>query len=221
MIIGMMIQHVLKIADDNCHEICELDLPANEDFDFSALRQSGSDTSKLMSVIGAAIYLNISLFNNSCDVNTMKYHSGGMEVLEAKRPIRAGEEVSYFYGEYYFLSDKFSRRKNFGFSCCCKACIENWPLQDELKDFSQHELEDRLDWVTLRVELENAAECLDLHRTKTICTKLGKLANVESPHSSLVTPEMFLNFSNLMINNSKSLKFLFLSWKQFQSSLGQ
>jgi hypothetical protein len=28
---------------------------------------------------------------------------------------RAGEEISDFYGEHYFLTDKFTRRKNLGF----------------------------------------------------------------------------------------------------------
>ena len=29
--------------------------------------------------------------------------------------LRAGEEISDFYGEYFFQSDKFNRKKNLGF----------------------------------------------------------------------------------------------------------
>ena len=71
-----------------------------------------------MQVIGAALNSVTSLFNNSCDVNTVKFHQGRKTVmlarfqthiesnlsdnLHTRRDITAGEEVSDFYGQHYF-----------------------------------------------------------------------------------------------------------------------
>ena len=73
---------------------------------------------EMMQVIGAALNSVTSLFNNSCDVNTVKFHQGRKTVmlarfqthiesnlsdnLHTRRDITAGEEVSDFYGQHYF-----------------------------------------------------------------------------------------------------------------------
>ena len=93
------------------------------------------------------------------------------------------------------------------FSCCCTACKENWPLLDDLPTFTQEQLESRLDWAMKRIELEDAAQQFDVERTKTICESLSRLADVKSPHDAFVVPEMYLQFSNLLLNNSRSLRF--------------
>lgn len=215
--IGQIVENFLKISDNNCHEICELDVSGNESIHYASIYQDNDDISKVVVVVGAAIYLKTSLFNNSCDVNTMKCHMGTLEIMKAKRDIKAGEEVSDFYGEYFFTSDKFSRKKNLGFSCCCTACRENWPLMDDLPAFTQEDLETRYDWVLKRIELENAAEQFDVEQTKTICETLGRLANVKSPHDAFVIPEMYLHFSNLLLNNSRSLRFSSWALKHMKS----
>ena len=70
-------------------------------------------------VIGASLNSVTSLFNNSCDVNTVKFHQGRKTIMLARyflshtrnrmksqlttrRDIKAGEEVSDFYGQHYF-----------------------------------------------------------------------------------------------------------------------
>ena len=54
---------------------------------------------------------------------------------------------------------------------------------------------------------QRAADSFNVEETKHICKKLGELAGVSSPHEALIVPEMYLNFSNLLIHNNKSLRF--------------
>ena len=115
LVVGRFALHFLKVADDNCHEVCELELPATATFtELVAAAES------VVHVVGVAIYPRISLFNNSCDVNTLKYHVGREEVLVARRDIRAGEEVTDFYGEYFFQSSRLARKRSLGFPCSCR-----------------------------------------------------------------------------------------------------
>lgn len=54
---------------------------------------------------------------------------------------------------------------------------------------------------------EDAAQKFDVLRTKTICESLSELGNVSSPHESIIVPEMYLHFTNLLLHNNKSLRF--------------
>ena len=94
-----------------------------------------------------------SLFNNSCDVNTVKYHQvirlpsvivriilclqGDQTVMIARRMILAGEEVTDFYGVHYFQSSRGERQASLGFPCHCKPCSDNWPLLRNLPSFTK------------------------------------------------------------------------------------
>ena len=49
-----------------------------------ALDGANNITSKMMQVIGAALNSVTSLFNNSCDVNTVKFHQGRKTVMLAR-----------------------------------------------------------------------------------------------------------------------------------------
>ena len=90
----------------------------------------GGKKNNTVQVIGAALNSVTSLFNNSCDVNTVKFHQGRKTVMLARcrhisvisvsyqcrqinlalchtrRDIKAGEEVSDFYGQHYFQAEK-------------------------------------------------------------------------------------------------------------------
>ena len=205
LIIGRFVDHFLRVADDNCHEICELDMPkviAGKSFDELF---EGRDS--VIKVVGVAIYPRISLFNNSCDVNTFKYHSGSREVMLARRDIRAGEEITDFYGEYYFQSSKLLRRRNLGFPCGCLACTQDWPLLDDLPGFEYEEVEARYDWAVARVALESALSHLDVECIRELCLSLARLVNVTGPHQAKVHPELYLAYSVLFLHGNKSVSF--------------
>lgn len=110
--VARFLDHFLRVADSNCHEVCELDTPATTaGKTFDELFDSEDSA---VAVVGVAIYPTMSLFNNSCDVNTLKYHAGTTETMLARRNIRAGEEIADFYGEYYFQNTRLTRKKNLG-----------------------------------------------------------------------------------------------------------
>ena len=204
-VIGKFINHFLKIADDNCHEVCELDVPKSvESKTFDELFES-NDTA--INVVGVAIYPKMSLFNNSCDVNTLKYHQANHEVLVARRDIKAGEEVNDFYGEYFFQSSKLSRKKNLGFPCGCIPCKEDWGLLDDLPNFTFEDVEARYDWAVERVALESALSHMDVPCIKKICEHLGQIVNVDGPHQVKVQPELYLSYAYLFLFCNKSVAF--------------
>ena len=203
--IGALLNHFIKVSDDNCHEICELALPDSGEADgFDALFQQ---VDQVVQVVGVAIYPKMSLFNNSCDVNTVKYQRDGQEVLVAKRDIREGEEVSDFYGEYFFQSDKWSRKKNLGFPCSCRACKEGWPLLDNLPSFSETQLEARLEWAVGRVALEGELQGWQVAEVRRLCQELGRTAEVEAPHEALVLPGLYLHYAQIFLGANCSLAF--------------
>ena len=227
LIVGRFLEHFLRIADDNCHEICELDTPkVTKDKSFDELFDTDDSA---VSVVGVGIYPTISLFNNCCDVNTFKYHVGSREVVMARRDIKAGEEISDFYGEYFFNSSKLTRKKNLGkivlwkiscvqisslgFICGCVACAKDWPLLDDLPGFTYEDVEDRYDWAVQRVALESALTHVDVTCIRDICTRLGTLVHVSGPHQATVMPEMYLAYSHLYLSGNSSLKFKLLKNK--------
>ena len=203
--IGALLNHYLKISDDNCHEISELSLPKKRiPGSFDELFQ---EVEEVVQVVGVAIYPRMSLFNNCCDVNTVKYQQGQQEVLVAKRDIAEGEEISDFYGEHFFQSDKWSRKAALGFPCACRACREGWPLLDELPRLSVEEAEHRLEWAMTRVALEQQLAAFDVEEVVRLCKQLGKLAKVEAPHEALVLPGIYLHYATLFLHANASLAF--------------
>ena len=216
LIIGRFIDHFLRVADDNCHEICQLDKPAvvaGKSFD-----ELFEGEESVIKVVGVAIYPRISLFNNSCDVNTFKYHLGNREVMVARRDIRAGEEITDFYGEYFFQTSRLLRRRNLAFNCGCLACKENWPLLDSLPTFDYEDVEARYDWALARVALESALSHLDVKCIADLCLKLGNLVNVVGPHQAKVLPELYLSYSYLALYGNQSVSFRQFSEEKLSQS---
>lgn len=204
-VVGKFICHFLKIADDNCHEVCELAVPKSAET--KSFDELFDDEDSAINVVGVAIYPKISLFNNCCDVNTFKYHQANQEVMVARRDIKAGEEVSDFYGEYFFQSRKLSRKKNLGFACGCIPCKEDWPLLDDLPNFTFEEVEARYDWAVERVALESALAHKDVPCIKNICEHLGQLINITGPHQAKVHPELYLSYAHMFLFCNKSVNF--------------
>ena len=203
--IGALLNHYIKISDDNCHEISELSLPrSGRPSSFDELFQ---EVEEVIQVVGVAIYPRMSLFNNCCDVNTVKYQQGKQEVLVAKRDIAEGEEISDFYGEHFFQSDKWSRKAALGFPCACRACREGWSLLEELPRFNVEETEERLEWAVARVALEQQLAGFNVEEVGRLCRQLGRLAKVEAPHEALVLPGIYLHYATLFLHANASLTF--------------
>jgi hypothetical protein len=61
-------EHFLRVADDNCHEVCEVDGPPAACLSLADLVAGGDGLQDhVVVVIGVAIYLKSSLFNNRSD----------------------------------------------------------------------------------------------------------------------------------------------------------
>lgn len=133
--IGGLLFHLLRGVEENSHEIVQFDSPGPQYCGTLDSLYDGGDT--VISVIGGALNSISSLFNNSCDVNTVKYHQGDQTVMIARRKILVGEEVTDFYGTHFFQSSRDERRAVLGFPCQCRPCSENWPLMRNLNTFTQ------------------------------------------------------------------------------------
>ena len=69
--VGELLYHFLRALDENSHEVVELQQPGPG---YQGTIDSLYDGEDVISVIGAALNGVCSLFNNSCDVNTVKFH---------------------------------------------------------------------------------------------------------------------------------------------------
>ncbi|KAJ8665313.1 hypothetical protein QAD02_006975 [Eretmocerus hayati] len=73
-----------------------------------------------------------SLFNHSCDPNTVRMFLPGPKiVLFTTRPVKKGEQLCVCYGPTADCMDKKMRQEDlearYSFTCECKPCKENWP----------------------------------------------------------------------------------------------
>lgn len=203
--IGALLNHLVKVSGDNCHEVCELRLPTfSTPTSFDDLFQH---VEEVVQVVGVAIYPRMSLFNNSCDVNTVKFQRGRQEVLVARRGMEAGEEVTDFYGEHFFQADRWARRAALGFPCCCPACREGWPLLGDLPTFSMAEVEERYEWALARVALEQAVTKWDVEEVERLCRALARSAGVGAPHEALVMPGLYLHYAATFLGANASIPF--------------
>ena len=205
--IGGLAYDFLLSIDENSHQIVEYNQPGSEfSGSFDSLYEGNNN---VVAVIGSAVNRYTSLFNNSCDVNTIKFHQGKTTVLVAKRKIKAGEEVTDFYGVHFFNASLQERRAALGFECLCTPCRQNWGLLHSLPTFQDQVLKKRKkEWAKERKNLTHCVECMDVSSVLESALRLGELAGVEPPHQDLVLPEMFLNYSCCYLFGNKSIKFL-------------
>ena len=93
----------------------------------------------------------------------------------AKRPIKAGEEVSDFYGAHYFQSSRHDRHQMLGFPCQCRACADNWPLMRNLAQFTRSQLSVRSQWSRVREKLDQAVANMSTMEVFNCCKQLASL----------------------------------------------
>lgn len=126
--VGEILLRLLQALQFNAHEIFETKLGENH-------RISGS---KIV-YIGVGIYKTGSLFNHDCGFPSVnRTFMGKNLIFNASHPHNKGEIVTENYGPI-FTKKTFQERQRalkgrYWFTCQCKACVENWPLLDALKD---------------------------------------------------------------------------------------
>ena len=59
-----LLEHFLRVADDNCHEVCQVDAPPPTCSSLSDILATDGASDQVVVVVGVAIYLRSSLFNN-------------------------------------------------------------------------------------------------------------------------------------------------------------
>ncbi|XP_066994532.2 SET and MYND domain-containing protein 4 [Anabrus simplex] len=122
MVGGLLLRHLQNLPC-NAHEVSNY---------IQEIADDGKMTSRSLE-IGAAAYATLSLVNHSCDPNvTRTSHVGDIAVLQAVRPIKAGEEILDNYGYHYAVHTREDRLTNleaqYFFRCRCEACTSDWPL---------------------------------------------------------------------------------------------
>jgi len=204
-----LLYHFLLAVEENSHEIVEFNDKGPEYSGTLDSLYDGGD--QVVNVIAAALNGVTSLFNNSCDVNTVKFHQDNKTIMIAKRNIRAGEEVSDFYGVHYFQSCKSERQEMLGFNCQCRPCRENWPLMKNLPKFSKSQLGHKSTWVKNREKLDAAVARMHVKEVHSLCKQLAGLNGVDAPHESFILAELYLHYSTVFLFGNKSLAFKIFS----------
>lgn len=88
--------------------------------------------------VGTGMFPAISLINHSCNHSAYHYFCGRELVLRAKRPIRAGEEVTDAYTSLFYIEGPEVRKdhlKDFHINCDCEACQNQWPTLSDLPEY--------------------------------------------------------------------------------------
>ncbi|KAG6020366.1 hypothetical protein E4U19_006414 [Claviceps sp. Clav32 group G5] len=102
-----------------------------------------------------AIFPEACRINHDCDDNAMKMWNENIKrhTVHAMRDIHAGEEITLSYEPYYSnrQTRQKSLRKNFGFTCSCRAC--------SLPDEQSEERDRKLDQIRSLIQRYNEPPC--------------------------------------------------------------
>ncbi|CRK91552.1 CLUMA_CG005209, isoform A [Clunio marinus] len=124
---NFMFKHI-QIAESNFHELYSLKAEKME--------QSNEQ-------FGVGSFPFASLLNHSCLPNVFRLSSDGLNYVIVARHIEKGEQIFDNYGYHHSIHTLQQRRNGlvdrYQFNCCCDACVNNFPLFEELlekdKDF--------------------------------------------------------------------------------------
>ena len=126
--IGSHILKQLQMLPCNAHEVSELQIE----------RSSIADSE--LKEIGSAIYATLSLLNHSCNPSVVRHSYGSSCALRTIRKIPKGGMIVDNYGALYAVSKLVDRQNlvssQYYFSCNCEACLNDWPLYDQLPNKS-------------------------------------------------------------------------------------
>ncbi|KAG5671093.1 hypothetical protein PVAND_001307 [Polypedilum vanderplanki] len=117
-----------------------------------SLRQNGIENheelknpSQYQQIIGNACFLFSSLLNHSCAPNIKRLNYKNKNIIIVSRPIKAGQQLFDSYRQNFNLQVKEERQENllkhYGFKCDCEACMNNWPINSQLKVIDESLLE--------------------------------------------------------------------------------
>ena len=125
----------------------------------------------------------VAIINHSCATNTGIVVQRDLQVTVATKRIEIGEEICHIYQGHFADTPLEERNKLmqdfFHFTCKCQACVENWPLYDELDDKFDNE-----EYESLTAELQTAFDAADYQKALQVMHKKLKLVcdNLQEPH---------------------------------------
>lgn len=124
MFISSLLLRHLQIASTNGLEMAECLLKNNDVTKFDIIP------------VGGAIFPTMSFFNHCCYPNALRLGYQSYQVIRVIRTIRKGEEVTIDYGFDFYANPLERRQKRatsqYHFTCQCAACVQNWPVYNEL-----------------------------------------------------------------------------------------
>ncbi|KAJ8977080.1 hypothetical protein NQ317_008422 [Molorchus minor] len=86
--------------------------------------------------VATAMYVFTGIFNHSCVPNCEFFHHGSNLVIRAIANIKKGEQCTICYGISFSTTNILYRQRTlknvYMFDCDCKACINKWPVFDNL-----------------------------------------------------------------------------------------
>ena len=120
---SLLLRH-LQIASTNGLEMAE------------CILKNGDITKFDILPVGGAIFPTMSFFNHSCYPNSLRLGYENHQVIRVIRKVNPGEELTIDYGFDFYANpiDKRQKRANnqYYFVCRCFACVDNWPIYDNL-----------------------------------------------------------------------------------------
>ncbi|KAJ8934866.1 hypothetical protein NQ314_013140, partial [Rhamnusium bicolor] len=131
--IGSLILRHLQLLQFNAHEISELKNSPKP------IVHRGFQTNYENTMIGAALYPTLALFNHSCDPSIVRYNIKNKIVVRTIKPVKAGDTIYENYGPLYMAMSAEKRKEilktNYWFECLCIPCVELWPMFDEMNEY--------------------------------------------------------------------------------------
>lgn len=192
-----LLLHNLQLLQFNSHEISELVIPRDS---------KNLDDAKSI-FVGGGVYPTVALFNHSCNPGIIRYFTGTTMIVRAIRTIRKGEEISENYGPIFTITPREERKRKlrlqYWFECNCEACVDHWPLLQNL------------DPTVLRFKCETGQSCKKILLVNTNaetfmikCSNCGKSTNILKGLKALQDTDMLFKVASRDLNEGNYKKAL-------------